>query len=257
MHHIEGDNVTTAWAEAVRLIHAHGGELNNLTVSIAAPTQIEENIHGAYKQLLVTNNLKTLKQVVYTVFPYPIYEEVNHDAGELFRKYNQPNGIYDRLKRKYPHQFRWGTYFRRMTHYPIASNDGGHQAINQLSEIIAMMSTRRRVFRAAYTINIQVPGKDCRLPRGAPCLNYIALQLNNSKVLDFLAVYRNHDFIQRAYGNYLSLGYLMKFLCDQTGYTLGTLHCVSSHATIRNVGGHSPWPTIDNIMAILQITDHP
>jgi hypothetical protein len=93
---------------------------------------------------------------------------------------------------------------------------------------------------------------DGRRIMGGPCLNYVALQLDSPRVLNALAVYRNHDFIQRAYGNYLGLGYVMEFICDQTGYSMGKLNCLSSHTSIANLAGADSWPSIAEIRSVIQ-----
>jgi hypothetical protein len=114
------------------------------------------------------------------------------DAVGLFMAYNKPRGLFDRIKTG------WGTYFRRMTCY-----EGGE------------------------TVR----------PLGGPCLNYIAVQAepsqaNQPMTLGLLAVYRNHDFLERAYGNYWGLCNLLRFLIKEVGGAPGPLTCVSSHAYV-------------------------
>lgn len=50
--------------------------------------------------------------------------------------------------------------------------------------------------------------------------------------LGLLAVYRNHDFLERAYGNYWGLCNLLNFIANEVGATPGPLTCVSSHAYV-------------------------
>ena len=47
------------------------------------------------------------------------------------------------------------------------------------------------------------------------------------------ALYRNHYFISRAYGNYLGLGWLLKFIADAAEKKAGELLCVSSLANLE------------------------
>lgn len=241
---IEAPNTSAAWLEAIKYLLVCGGECFNLIMEIAKPMDVETPIHEEYEQLVARHGLLTIKQVVYTVFPQSLYKDppVGKDASRLFDVYNRTNGIFDRLQLRYPRKMRWGSYFRRMTHYPGVSSDGSVVVTNQLQDIIEMLRSREKTYKAAYTISIQIPGVDGRRIMGGPCLNYIALQLDKPKVLNLLAVYRNHDFIQRAYGNYLSLGYLMEFVCEQTGHKMGRLTCLSSHASIKNLSGSDSWP---------------
>ena len=50
-------------------------------------------------------------------------------------------------------------------------------------------------------------------------------------VVHLSAVYRNHDFISRAYGNYVGLGRVLRFVARQSGFPIGELTCLSSSAT--------------------------
>jgi thymidylate synthase len=112
------------------------------------------------------------------------------------------------------------------------------------------------VYHAAYTIVVVRP-KDSHRPRGGPCLNYIALQLgrdSGSRTLSLLAVYRNHDFVQRALGNYIGLADLQAFLADQSGYGLGTLTCVSSRASLNGDGGpRGTWPSREELAEAAEV----
>jgi hypothetical protein len=246
---IQASNTSEAWLKAVRRLLDCGGECFSLMVEIANPTQTEAAIHGAYEQLLADYGLLTVKKVVYTVFPVSLYNnpQVARNASRLFEAYNRKGGVFDRLQSRYPRKMGWGSYFRRLTHYPAVDKNGRVVTINQLERTIEMLRTRQRTHKAAYTLLIQIPGIDGSRTIGGPCLNYLALQLEKPRVLNCLAVYRNHDFIQRAYGNYLALGHLMQFLCDQTDYSLGRLSCLSSHASIKNLRGSRSWPSIREV----------
>ncbi len=48
--------------------------------------------------------------------------------------------------------------------------------------------------------------------------------------MDFVVVYRNHDFFNKALGNFIALGQLLKFIADASGKTAGRLICHSVHA---------------------------
>ncbi len=246
---IEAPNVSVAWLRAIRHILSCRGECFNLMVTIHRPAEVQPEIGGTFETLLADHGLLDLRQVAYTIFPRSLYLGVSKDPGKLFDRYNRRNGVYERLKRRYPQQITWGTYFRRLTRYPTVSDSGDRLFVNQLAEIIARMKERSKTYKSAYIMNLVVPGTDGRRIIGDPCLNYAALQLEPDRRLNMLAVYRNHDFIQRAYGNYLGLGYLIEFLSDSTDYTPGALTCISSHATIANVHGAASWPSISELRA--------
>ncbi len=254
---IQAPNTSVGWLRALRHLLSCGGECFNLLVNIESALELEPSIHAAFEQLTANHGLLTLKQVTSTVFPRPTYIATGKDPEKLFDRYNRAGGTYDHLQRKYPKSVRWGSYFKRMTCYPHALPGGGVTTINQLGEIVTMLQQRANTWKASYTITIQIPGVDGRRPRGGPCLSYIALQLQSPRVLNMLAIYRSHDFIERAYGNYLGLAYLMGFICDQTGYTLGRLSCLSSHASIANLGGRPSWPTTSELRQVVQNLQQP
>jgi thymidylate synthase len=118
-----------------------------------------------------------------------------------------------------------------MTHY-----ENGNGSINQLDNIVNAINNRQKIYQAAYTIVIEKPGRETIRPLGAPCLNYIAVQLTpgNPRTISLLCIYRNHDFLERAYGNYWGLCNLIKFLSEETQSTPGALTCVSSHAYVNS-----------------------
>jgi hypothetical protein len=163
---IEAPNTSIAWLRAVDHLLSCGGECSNLIVQIAEPTQIESTVHQAYEQLLSKHHLLSLKQVVYTVFPISLYRQVGKDPIKLFERYNRYGGIYDRLRRRHGRKFGWGSYFRRMTRYPAMDGQGHTVMVNQLKDVLDMLQERDRIYKAAYTISIQIPGTDGKRIRG-------------------------------------------------------------------------------------------
>lgn len=211
-----------AWLTVARALMQRREALRNVEVQITDPLAFDGSFHGAFDAAVRSEGLLPPKDVAYTVFPQGLYERVGSGAA-LYAAYNRPRGMYDRVKTS------WGTYFRRMTAYqpPGSTNP----PINQLKNIITRINARNAVFTAAHTIVIPYPGTETVRERGAPCLNYLAVQLQREpRRLGLLAVYRNHDFLHKAYGNYWSLTNVIRFLCDETGFTPGVLTCVSSHA---------------------------
>jgi hypothetical protein len=52
-------------------------------------------------------------------------------------------------------------------------------------------------------------------------------------VLDLVAVYRNHDFLNKALGNFLGLGRLLNFIALEGGKRPGRVICHSVHAYVE------------------------
>ena len=80
---------------------------------------------------------------------------------------------------------------------------------------------------------LQVYAATDRRTRSFPCLTHIDLTLHRGR-LHAMAVYRHQYLIEKAYGNLLGLSWLLQFLCQQTGYTMGELVV---HATLADSQG--------------------
>jgi hypothetical protein len=225
---ITSDSFQSAWANVVNTLAQSDWEMRNLIVQIKNPVAFDAELHQRFISFCQQADVLGPKDVAYTIFPQHSYFRVK-SAERLFQLYNKPNGMYDRLQRRYHNKASWGNYFRRMTHYETA--DG---TVNQLQNVIKAIQTREKVNKAALTIVTQKPGGETTRPLGGPCLNYLAVQMERAPqtTLGLLAVYRNHDFLQKAYGNYWGLCHLLLFLAKETGTVAGPVTCVSSHAYV-------------------------
>lgn len=216
----------TAWLEVVKHLSENHWKLRNLVVQIENPTLLCNDFHNKVYDFTKQVAILGPKDVAYTIFPHNLYKRKN-DCHKLCESYNRPNGLFSRIQHR---KSTWGSYFRRMSHYETKS--GTIQ--NQLKNIIHAINTRKSISTAAYTIVIQKPGGETIKPLGGPCLNYIAVQLEPTEPmqLGLLAVYRNHEFLERAYGNYWGLCNLLSFLAKETGASCGPLTCISSKAYV-------------------------
>jgi thymidylate synthase len=219
------DGFQQAWLDVVQRLIASQWELRNLVVQIKNPGLYDDGLNDRIDEFARTSGLLAPRHVAYTIFPEGLYRD-GADAAQVFTSYNRANGLYDRLhKRKKD----WGTYFRRMTHYEGKKGT----AVNQLENIINAFRDRKNISKAAYTLVIQYPGGETVRPLGGPCLNYLAVQAEPDPFsVGLMAVYRNHDFLERAYGNYWGLCNLVSFIAKEVGATPGPLTCVSSHAYV-------------------------
>ncbi|KYH32811.1 hypothetical protein [Neomoorella mulderi] len=222
---VNAESFQEAWLKGSRLLVQNKWELWNLIVHITNPNSFDTIFHRSVSRFAFTHNLLDPKAVAYTIFPYKLYRRYR-TASNLFHVYNKPHGFYER---KYGSSKYWGNYFRRMTYY-----EGTNGVINQLENIINAINNSRRIHKAAYTIVIQKPGGETVKPLGGPCLNYIAIQQEPStpKRLSLLCVYRNHDFLERTYGNYWGLCELLKFIAAEIEAIPTGITCISSHAFI-------------------------
>ncbi len=218
---IQENNISMAWYSAKEhIMHQRKHQCNNLIVSIQNPLELHASIHYQYDRFCQENNLTKPEKISTTIFPKRAYMILREDRHKLYKKY--PETLHKVLKGK------WGSYFNQMINW-CDSNE----SINQIEQIINGINKSQKVYKSAYTIQITNPNKHLGWLRGGPCLNHVMIQLESKpKVMSLLAVYRNHDFAVKAYGNYIGLGYLLEFLASQTGFNIGNVTCVSSHAYI-------------------------
>jgi len=212
-----------AWLTAARRVMAAGWDTWNLAVHIENPSEFSEEFNEHIEDFANRNDMLGPKHVCYTIFPYNLYEASNNRA-DFYSSYN--DRFFPRTQR---HLRNWGTYFHRMIAYRST-----HAPVNQLENIINAINDRTATAKAAYTIVVERPGSETVRKMGAPCLNYIAVQSEpgTPRRIGLLAVYRNHDFLERAYGNYWGLCRLLAFICNETDSTIGPVTCISSHAYV-------------------------
>jgi thymidylate synthase len=224
-YYVRADNISEAWLQATSYILSQKKQQSsNLLVEIINPLMTDKTIEKCYVDFCNQKGIKHFSIPANTIFPKRAFEILKYDRKKLYQRSIR---LYKVLKGT------WGSYFNQMINWQI--KDINDFTINQLEHIITMLNDRSRTHSSAYTIQITNPKDHTNYVRGGPCLHYILLQLDRQgkkKILNLLAVYRNHDFAVKAYGNYVGLGHLMEFLCSQTDYHLGKLSCLSSHAFI-------------------------
>jgi hypothetical protein len=118
-----------------------------------------------------------------------------------------------------------GLYFERLISFGRGPEDG-----NQLEHIInAYNGGLRRT--SAFQATICDPARDAtRQPRlGFPCLQQIALHPEGS-ILSITGFYGTQYVFERAYGNFLGLCWLGRFLAHEMGLTLNRITCIASYA---------------------------
>jgi thymidylate synthase len=220
----------TAWAKALVTLRENKWRAWNLVVQINNPELFDNDTNEMLTCFAKKHNLITPKHVAHTIFPQTFYSEGM--TRELFyKKYMR----FFAMSRNMPHSG-WGTYFERMIKY----ESPGKKITDQLGSIIDNINSWTTNYGASFVMTIPYPHRDINRPMGAPCLNYITVQVEYAddscaqKQINLLAVYRNHDFLERAYGNYLGLCNLLKYIAIETRSRVGMLTCVSSRADVKN-----------------------
>ena len=218
------DNFQVAWAKMIK--HLEEENLFNVQIHVNGNTTINEKYQTLLTDFAKENNLIPPKQVAHTIFPYHFYKN-NISRADLYKVYWR----YFSYTRKLEHSG-WGTYFERM----IRFQGNKQEPFDQLGSIIDNLNNRK-VVRGHCNVIVIPYSSDQNKTMGQPCLNYISVQvekdINNQKIINLLAIYRNHDFYQRAYGNYLGLIKLLHYIANETNSKIGKLTCFSSHAFLE------------------------
>ncbi len=123
-----------------------------------------------------------------------------------------------------------GTYFGRIVAYPRGDHevpaDQLGETVRKLREEIA--SGRPKSSR--YEINIYSERLDTS-PMSFPCLAHLSVHLHERRV-HLQAVYRNEYLVGRAYGNYLGLAELQRYIARAAGVAVGELMITIGHAEL-------------------------
>jgi thymidylate synthase len=218
-----------AWLAAVSAVKDAGGESYNVVIDIADPVDVsgpDEEILATVDQFLRDHHANTLSGVANTIFPQGLLDQ--HGAAGLQAAYNR---VLPRMKRM-THD--WGRYFERMTAWKKMKGTD-IIIINPLDDLISFMRDQiasDRTYRNTYEMTIYDPTRDAGKVSNRQCLSFLSFKLTHDKLLLLTVVYRNHAYVARGLGNFLGLGRLQAFVAAQTGATLGSLTCISTHAEI-------------------------
>lgn len=224
---IVANDFSLAWSKAIVELKNHNWLAWNFVVTIKNPAAKNDYAIDLLTTFAENKNLITPRQVQHTIFPSQFYK--GNRVGNREKLYKCYNRFYNQT-RKAPHSG-WGTYFKRMISYK--TKDG--YEYDQLGNIIDHINDRKNNFGSAHFMVIPQVGKESNKKMGSPCLNYVTIQVEKSgseKTINLLAVYRNHDYRERTFGNYWGLCDLLQYICKETNSSIGSLTCVSSHAYV-------------------------
>ena len=225
---IEEDNLSVAWSRALFHILVEGeiaplsvvirGFADGEPVEVAPIRQLLDEALGADEKAL------SCHEVANTIFPISLWNP-QADRRQLYERYLRimPRVLRDRRNR-------YGVYFQRLIAFGHdAAYEGG---MNQLEHIIQTWhggNHRRSALQAA----IFDPRKDHtnQRMRGFPCLQQVAFAPEGTDGLAVTGLYATQYIFERAYGNYLGLCRLGRFMAQEMGRQLTQVTCVASPAS--------------------------
>ncbi len=223
-----------AWREAVRAVDAAPGhQAYNVILDVADPLVNASIAHPgiAAVDAFLTPRAKPIDTVANTIFPAALY--LRHGAPAFFDVFST------RVLPKVRRGERWsGYYFERMIDYPAAASDPR----NQLWDIVKRMKSDSVKALNKYELSLFDPVRDVdNSPYGGQCLSFLSFKIlpGTPRKVILTAQYRNHYYIEKLLGNLIGLGRLMSFVARETGFEVGSLTVVSTHATVDQPGSAS------------------
>ena len=221
---------TQGWLNAALTIQERGGEAHNVVIDIADPlteSEIDAAIIREVDAFLRGHHRNSLSGVANTIFPQSIYDR--HGPEALYEVYRET--VLPRMKQMTRD---WGRYFDRLTAWKkVRGSDV--TIINPLDDLVKFMSAQvasDRTYRNAYEMTVFDPARDAGKVSNRQCLSFLSFKLTSQNQLLLTVMYRNHAYIARGLGNFIGLGRLMAFVAEQSGATMGSLTCISTHAEI-------------------------
>ncbi len=225
LHYLAENNLSRAWARAFLVAMAPGvDEISPLCVAVTGldegrPAE-DADIGDTVDRALKAHKKPSVSTVASTIFPVSRWKkpELGHEV--LFERYAK---MLPTIK-KADARNRNGTYFERMTSF-------GPDEINQLEHIIDTYAGGNRR-RSALQAVIFDPAKDHtnQPQRGFPCLQYVSFAPFDKTKLRVTGVYATQYLFEKAYGNYLGLYNLGRFMAYELGLELAQLNCIASVA---------------------------
>lgn len=241
---VAGPNVSAAWVDGLDVLLSGDGEAVNFTVAIADPTTEEPAVRAVVNAFIDarraanTRSAERVSTVANTIFPKSWYlEHLGQDAEKhLYELESESRSVSHRHRGNHR-----GTYFERFVAWPSANGE----SFNQLDQVVRRLRSaheRGQQRGNSFEMGVTTPtdeavaapvfvGGHDRQIMGFPCLSHTSFSLQKG-VVHLAAVYRNHEFIRRGYGNYVGLGRLLRFVAVQSGWPVGELTCMSASVTV-------------------------
>lgn len=219
LHYIEDENLSVAWARGLQVAAAAShSEVAPLVVSVtgfsaAGEFQESPELRCCFDTYLEASKLQSVETVANTIFPSSLWDP-GKARQELFDRYER---VFPRLRKM---GSRKGTYFQRM----ISGGPDDHP--NQLDFVIDLFKSRTGVRRSALQVCVFDPKRDhsasARL--GFPCLQHLTFA-PTKEGLTLNAFYAVQYLVERAYGNYVGLCRLGRFVAYELQMPLVRVTC--------------------------------
>lgn len=212
---IEDTNLSHAWKRGLdHVLENSGKEITSLLISITEFSE-DQDIRFRLDRSLKRDSRFSVDTVANTIFPNQLYQLCGYDRHSLYREYSN---ILSRLKKIEPKNAR-GTYFERLISYG--------PNINQLEIIIESFLKDPSVRRSKLQASIFDATRDHinDAYQKFPCLQHISTHITDDDRLVLNSFYAVQSMYSKAYGNWLGLINLGKFMARELNVTFDRLNC--------------------------------
>jgi len=236
---IDEPDLSKAWAKAVLHVIDHAGhEISPLVLSVTGfdengiPTE-DSAVRLALDNLLLENNMLSVEDVAFTIFPQRLWKVAQGDRVKLFEYYRDAFPRYKEINRR---NNKDGLYFERLISYGRGPCDG-----NQLEWILSQFNGRKGVRRSMFQASVFDPGRDHRPDAQLqfPCLQQVSFEpTQDSLVVN--AFYPTQQLFVKAYGNYLGIAQLGAFMAHEMGLKLARINVMVGVAKFERMPKNDP-----------------
>jgi thymidylate synthase len=222
---VHGVNAAEAWRRGSELVlQTPGHVVRNLITEIDNATLVGADWQSRFDPLAVgaTDRMSVVAKVLFPNLPRRVGET-------RLVYYDRCSALLARALRLGRLHSSWGgTYFQR-----LVSLNGSE---NQIERAIRVLTTWQVRGEAAIVAHTSSPEIDGLRKRGSPCLQYLEILWGRDDTLDLVAIYRNHDFLNKTLGNFVGLGRLLNFIATESAKMPGRIVCHSIRAYTEHVG---------------------
>jgi hypothetical protein len=230
MPEITDVNISRAWERAAMLANsAPQKEVTNLVVNIeglgkGGPPE-DSKLRSALDLSLEQNGKFSVNTVASTIFPKSLWNPAA-PRQQLYERYMR---LWPRIA-SCPNNRR-GTYFQRLISYPVSNQP----TFNQLEFVISSYKSGLRR-RSALQCGILNPPIDLNATpyQGFPCMQQLSFHKEGEASLRVSALYPMHYLWARAYGNYLGIINLGRFMAREMSLNLEAITCIALVAKLDN-----------------------
>lgn len=220
-------NLSVAWGKAFLKVFA-ANEIAPLVVVIeglenADPPEIPAIRSALDEGLSAEGKGLSCNQVANSIFPVSLWNPEN-PRSDLYDRYLR---IVARIRKHRGN--RYGVYFQRLIAFGADVEAEG--TVNQLEHIITtwLGGNHRRSALQASLVDPRLDHTHQR-QRGFPCLQQVAFAPTRDNGLTVTGFYAKQHMFERAYGNYLGLSRLGRFMAHEMQLTLSRIVCIATPA---------------------------